>query len=1085
MATDTAPVPVLERPDLRARIRSALDAGSLLLIADGGFGKTTALRDALDDGGLAAAWVYCHDADADPGRLLELIIEGIREALPGAVDVLAERMTMAPEAVDPVRAAGALARELGRLLVDPLVVCLDDAETLSDSPAALAVATRLAGGEGSRLRLAIASRRPLAMRRARDRASGRVAELGPADLAFSAADCEAYLRLARGREPLPEEVDDLMAATEGWPLGVALAASGEVHETHGPARSLLDDYFEEEVLEALGDEGRLALMTAAMAPDLDIAEAAGFAVDPVTGDRRGLFLRSPGDSGRQAFHPLFQEFLRRRFERETPAAERRVVAASLADALDAAGRGHEAVWQRLASEDWEAAADAVAREGGALVRRAPETVEAWLGALPGELAQRPELMMLAGQLAHGRGRLNEAVEHCRAAASGFEANGSAPGMRFAARFALADAYLAQGDLAAAAALGDVLDDPDAKGDLTACAVGALAAVALALQGRFGEAQALRDRAFTDPVAVVIRGQSPLLDGYWVDLPAGRLDDALLRVDQGLAAFEEADPFGRMPYILLFKGAVHEERGEDDEALALAIRGRELARQAGLAGWIGTGTSIRIASLRARSGDLAGAETELADVDPRWKAPAVWELEATRAIIAAGRGEPREARAAAERAVGHAGEGWPWFERMRCAAMLAPPLVRAGQPTRAKEIVERTLAARPPDFSAARLRMVLAWLLHEEGDETGSVTALAEAWAEAGDQARYVVRREWPRVEQPLWTALEDGAVDPPAAIAAVADAVPGGSALGAFTRHPAASVRRAALQSAVAAGHPEGVARLADLEHDEDPGVASAAGAAAERLRRDPPRLSFRLFGGFELRRGAWEVDEAEWKRRVAARLVRLLLCRGGEPVTEDELIEAFWPDKPAGAGRRSLQVAVSAARGVLDVPGSELSRLVAGEHSYRLVLGPGDTVDAYEFERVAATALEAAGSERRARLAAAASLWGGEPLPEEKYSDWAIPWRERLIDRHAEVLAALIEAHSGAGDLGAAADVARRLVDLDPVNEAAHRQLIVAYARAGQRGHALRQYLACRRALVAELGVEPGEETAALQRRVLAGEPV
>ena len=44
-------VPVLERPDLRARIGSALDAGSLLLTADAGFGKTTALRDALDTTG--------------------------------------------------------------------------------------------------------------------------------------------------------------------------------------------------------------------------------------------------------------------------------------------------------------------------------------------------------------------------------------------------------------------------------------------------------------------------------------------------------------------------------------------------------------------------------------------------------------------------------------------------------------------------------------------------------------------------------------------------------------------------------------------------------------------------------------------------------------------------------------------------------------------------------------------------------------------------------------------------------------------------------------------------------------------------
>jgi len=117
--------------------------------------------------------------------------------------------------------------------------------------------------------------------------------------------------------------------------------------------------------------------------------------------------------------------------------------------------------------------------------------------------------------------------------------------------------------------------------------------------------------------------------------------------------------------------------------------------------------------------------------------------------------------------------------------------------------------------------------------------------------------------------------------------------------------------------------------------------------------------------------------------------------------------------------------------------------------------------------------------------LWAGEPLPEERYSDWAIPWRERLVDQYADLLAALADAHAEAGDHVAGARAARRLVDLDPLNEASHRRLIVAYARTGRRGHALRQFLACRRALVAELGVEPGAETAELQRRVLAGDPV
>jgi DNA-binding SARP family transcriptional activator len=49
----------------------------------------------------------------------------------------------------------------------------------------------------------------------------------------------------------------------------------------------------------------------------------------------------------------------------------------------------------------------------------------------------------------------------------------------------------------------------------------------------------------------------------------------------------------------------------------------------------------------------------------------------------------------------------------------------------------------------------------------------------------------------------------------------------------------------------------------------------------------------------------------------------------------------------------------------------------------------------------------------------------------------------------------------------------------------MLAYARAGRRGHALRQFLACRRALLDAVGIEPAQETVALQRLILAGETV
>jgi DNA-binding SARP family transcriptional activator len=242
------------------------------------------------------------------------------------------------------------------------------------------------------------------------------------------------------------------------------------------------------------------------------------------------------------------------------------------------------------------------------------------------------------------------------------------------------------------------------------------------------------------------------------------------------------------------------------------------------------------------------------------------------------------------------------------------------------------------------------------------------------------------------------------------------------------------------------------------------------------------VLGGFSVRRGAWSVEESAWDRKVAQRLLRLLLVRRGDPVPEDDLLDALWSGKPADSARRGLQTAVSAIRGVLDVPGAP-TRIEVSERTYALRLRDGDTVDADAFEAAAELALATDGLDRLPALRAAAERWTGEPLPEERYSDWAASWRERLTDRYADVLAALADAHEAAGDRAAGARVARALVDLDPLDENAHRLLMRSYARAGRRGHALRQFLECRRVLVDELGVEPSAETVAYQRRILDGE--
>jgi DNA-binding SARP family transcriptional activator len=358
------------------------------------------------------------------------------------------------------------------------------------------------------------------------------------------------------------------------------------------------------------------------------------------------------------------------------------------------------------------------------------------------------------------------------------------------------------------------------------------------------------------------------------------------------------------------------------------------------------------------------------------------------------------------------------------------------------------------------------------------------WASAGRTAADVLRREWALLEAPLWSALQGRALDPDSVIATIEAARPGGAALLPFTTHPDARVRRAAVAPAGISGHRDLLPRLTELGLDPDPEVAAAARAATERLRSHPPALGFTLLGGFKLRRGSWTVEDAAWDRRVAQRLVRYLLVKRGSFVPDDLLLDAFWPDTPQDSARKRMRVAVSCARAVLDVPGAP-SVIDAAERTLTLKLREGDSVDVDLFEEAVGAALRAAGKDRRRQLERAAALWTGEPLPEERYADWAAAWRDSLTARYAEVLSALVAACHADADHPAATQAAQRLVELDPLDENAQRELMVAYARSGRRSHALRQYLECRRLLVDELGVEPARETSDVQRRILAGEPV
>lgn len=93
--------------------------------------------------------------------------------------------------------------------------------------------------------------------------------------------------------------------------------------------------------------------------------------------------------------------------------------------------------------------------------------------------------------------------------------------------------------------------------------------------------------------------------------------------------------------------------------------------------------------------------------------------------------------------------------------------------------------------------------------------------------------------------------------------------------------------------------------------------------------------------------------------------------------------------------------------------------------------------------------------------------------------WRRQAILAHHKLVGAYAETAAYAAGI----DVARRLVLLDPVREASHRQLMELLALSGQRAAALTQFEQCRAILADELGVDVSAETSVLAQQIRSGE--
>jgi LuxR family transcriptional regulator, maltose regulon positive regulatory protein len=722
---------LLDRPRVTDRLRGLVGGALTLLSAPAGYGKSVVLDQwAVRHASAPIARVHLLAGD-DAHRVTARLVAALPE-LGTALPHLPERLAgdgpgLGGNAVEAILAALAPVRR-GVLVVDGLDAPVD---------AALVEDVRMLLG---RLPAGVHG---MAAQRSRGHGSPPSAGelwapacLDEADLAFTADEAHQLVQCVAGRNLASQQVDQLLVATEGWPVVLHLAAIAlrrdvapeAVIEGLAHDERQLDGYIADEVLSSLPRRAHRFLTHTSV-----LDRMCGSLCDAVTRDPSGdgeamlrqlydcgLHLRQEDTDGKPWFrlHPQVREVLRRALRRSDPSAEPALLASAAAWHV-ARDETETAFGYLVDAGDGPGLVQLVDRCGRTMFERgAAEEVLRWLDTVPGSRDPRQTGLAMRRAYLHtmvGQMRLADQVVH------DIDSTQLSPGERIALDALRATWAFRDGQPLA------VIDAADA--------------VLVALDGI--DPPSLPDifgLTTRDSLRLMATGSRARAWWYLGKVEASRRALAELCREHGAYPPWRVRLLGTLALVEAWAGNLCAAQRSSARGLAVAAAGHLLNHPASL------DARLAAAHVARERGDLDRAEELLSDVQAlatRFRVPvalAMHSLERARYDLA--RGHPEQGLAEIRRNRARGDPPPPPAVAARERAAEAQLLVALGNTVRARSILEEAAAAglRAPEVSAASVQVAV-----ERGD-LGAAAAHLEAWHPDPAVPRAVLERD-------LWAAV--------------------------------------------------------------------------------------------------------------------------------------------------------------------------------------------------------------------------------------------------------------------------------------------------------------------------------------------
>jgi len=432
--------PLVRRPQLVERLTQGVIGPLTLVSAPAGFGKTTLLAQWLAESGMPVAWLSLEPGDNEPVRFLSYLIAALQTLDPhlGAVALTLLQMPQ-PAAAETVLTL--LTNDVGSYGCDggDFVLILDDYHVL-DAKAIDQTLTYLVEHLPPQMHLIIATREDPQLPLARLRARGQLTEVRATDLRFTPSEAAEFLNQGMGLTLSAEDITALEARTEGWIVGLQLAAlsmqgrkdtTGFIRSFTGSHHFVLD-YLVEEVLGQQPESLQTFLLRTSILDRLCGPLCDAVLLNPSGSgqatleylEHANLFL-VPLDNERRwyRYHQLFADLLRQRLQQSAASSmrdERKGVAELHRRAsqwYEDNGLEIEAFHHAVAAHDVERAERLIEGKGVPLYfRGAGAPVRKWLESLPPAVMNaRPSLWVTYASALMTTGQTTAVEEKLQAA----------------------------------------------------------------------------------------------------------------------------------------------------------------------------------------------------------------------------------------------------------------------------------------------------------------------------------------------------------------------------------------------------------------------------------------------------------------------------------------------------------------------------------------------------------------------------------------------------------------------------------------------------------------------------------------------